>query len=82
LIFKLARENIIVRIKISATFEGKCDLCKKRRKVFSVGDEDTKKVLTICEYCVKKFHDTLTSEMIKKYGKKNYKAFERGIKIE
>jgi hypothetical protein len=71
-----------MRIKISATFEGKCDLCKKNGKVFSVGDEDTKKALTICENCVNKFHDTPTSEMIEKYGKKNYKAFKRGIIIE
>jgi ribosome-binding protein aMBF1 (putative translation factor) len=71
-----------VKIKLSATFEGKCDLCGKKTKVFSLGDEDSKKVVTICEDCCKKLGEMQASEAIEKYGKKDEKSFERGVKFE
>ena len=40
-----------MKIKHSATFEGKCDICKKNAIVFTAGDEDTKKVVTVCKKC-------------------------------
>ena len=72
----------MMRIKLSATFQGKCDLCGKEGKVFKVGDEDTKISLTICEECAKKYKDRKVSEMIKEFGKKDEEAFkDTGIKV-
>lgn len=71
-----------MKIKISATFEGKCDLCGKEGKVFSIGDVDTKKVLTICENCVKKIGEMQASNAIEQYGHKDEKPFEKGIRFE
>jgi len=67
-----------MKIKISATFEGKCMICGKEKIVFSAGDEDTKKVVTICEDCAKKIGDVPTSEVVKKYGKVDEQAFAGG----
>jgi predicted nucleic acid-binding Zn ribbon protein len=71
-----------MKIKLSATFEGKCDLCGKNTKVFTVGDEDTKKVLTICKECSEKLGEMLTSEAIEKYGHKDEKPFDKGVRVE
>jgi transcription elongation factor Elf1 len=71
-----------MKIKISATFEGKCSLCGKEKIVFTAGDDDTKKVVTICKECTSKLEDMKTSEVIKKFGKKDPKVFEEGFKIE
>ena len=65
-----------MKLKISATFFGRCDICKKEKLVFSVGDEDSKKVVTLCKDCVEKLNGMLASEVVKKFGKKNEKAFE------
>lgn len=67
-----------MKIKISATFEGKCMLCGKDTIVFSAGDEDTKKVVTICKGCSEKLGDKPTAEVIEKYGKVNEETFEGG----
>jgi DNA-directed RNA polymerase subunit RPC12/RpoP len=69
-----------VRIKISATFYGKCDICGKEGLVFKVGDEDTKKVVVICEECSKKYADNKISEIIEKFGRKDEESFSPGIK--
>jgi ribosome-binding protein aMBF1 (putative translation factor) len=71
-----------MKIKLSATFEGKCDLCGKKTKVFSLGDEDSKKVVTICEDCCKKLGEMKASEVIEKYGHEDEKPFEKGVKLE
>jgi transcription elongation factor Elf1 len=72
-----------VKIKISATFEGKCDLCNKENvTVFTIGDEESKKVVTICKECSDNFGDKKTEDVIKIFGKFDEKAFEPGIKIE
>ncbi len=71
-----------MKIKISATFKGKCDICKKEAMVFSAGDEDSKKVVTICKECSEKLGDLKTSDVIEKYGKNDEKAFGEGIKVE
>lgn len=71
-----------MKIKLSATFEGKCDICSKETVVFSAGDEDTKKTVTICKECSDKLGSMQTSETIEKYGKVDEKAFEEGVKIE
>jgi transcription elongation factor Elf1 len=71
-----------MKIKLSATFEGKCDICGKETIVFTAGDEDTKKAVTICKECSDKLGDMQTFEVIEKYGKPEEKAFEGGIKIE
>jgi len=72
-----------VKIKISATFEGKCDLCNKENvAVFTIGDEESKKVVTICKECSDNFGDKKTEDMIKMFGKFDEKPFEPGIKIE
>jgi hypothetical protein len=71
-----------MKIKLSATFEGKCDLCKKNEIVFTAGDEDTKKVVTICKKCADELKDMKTSEVIEKYGCVDNKSFEDGVKVE
>lgn len=71
-----------MKIKLSATFEGKCDICGKETTVFSAGDEDTKKIVTICKECSNKLGEMHTSEVIEKYGKVDEKIFEEGVKIE
>jgi len=71
-----------MKIKLSATFEGKCDLCKKTTLVFTAGDEDTKKAVTVCKDCSDKLGDMQTSEVIEKYGHVDEKSFEEGIKFQ
>jgi transcription elongation factor Elf1 len=71
-----------MKIKLSATFDGKCDICGKETVVFTAGDEDTKKAVTVCKECSDKLGSTNTSEVIEEYGKVDEKAFEEGIKIE
>ncbi len=67
-----------MKIKLSATFEGKCMLCGKEAIVFTAGDEDTKKTVTICNTCSKNLGDTPTSDVIEKYGKVDEEPFEGG----
>jgi protein-arginine kinase activator protein McsA len=57
-------------------------LCGEEKVVFTAGDEDTKKVVTICEECAKKIGDIPTSDVIDKYGKVDESAFSgEGISI-
>jgi ribosome-binding protein aMBF1 (putative translation factor) len=70
-----------MKIKISATFIGKCSVCGKTTKVFSAGDEDSGKVVNVCEDCARKFGETKTSEMIEEFGEENREAFGSGVKI-
>jgi len=51
-------------------------------KVFTAGDEDTHRVVTVCENCANRLGTETTSQVIEEYGKKDDKAFEEGIKIE
>ncbi|MDT7858455.1 MAG: hypothetical protein RQ930_00145 [Candidatus Aenigmarchaeota archaeon] len=69
-----------MRIKISATFYDKCDICGKESLVFKVGDEDTKKIVVICEECSKKYANSRISEIIDKFGRKDEESFYPGIK--
>mgnify|MGYP000343478898 CR=1 FL=1 len=69
-----------MKIKISATFYGKCDICGKEYLVFKAGDEETKKVVVICEECAKKYKDSKISDMIDEFGKKDEESFYPGIK--
>lgn len=72
-----------MKIKLSATFESRCVVCGKNKIVFSAGDEDTKKVVTICEDCTKNIGDVPTSEVIEKYGKVDGEAFSKeGMSIK
>ena len=64
-----------MKIKLSATFEGKCMVCGKDKTVFSAGDEDTKKMVTICQDCTKDIGDVPTSEVIEKYGQVDKGSF-------
>lgn len=70
-----------MKIKISATFEGKCSICKKEKIVFTAGDEDTHKVVTVCKDCADNLGAKTTSEVIEGYGKKDDSAFEEGVKV-
>ena len=72
------RKHDIMKIKLSATFEGKCMLCSKDAIVFTAGDEDTKKTVTICKSCSENLGDTPTSDVIEKYGKVDEEPFEGG----
>lgn len=71
-----------MKIKLSATYEGTCMICGKEKVVFSAGDEDTKKVVTICEQCAKDIGDVPTSDVIEKYGKVNDSVFKDGMNIK
>lgn len=71
-----------MKVMLSATFEGKCSLCGKETIVFTVGDEDTKKAVTICRECANKLDDMKTSEVVEKFGKEDKPAFEDGVRIE
>lgn len=71
-----------MKIKISATFEGKCSICGKKSVVFTAGDEDTHRTVTVCKSCADNFGSKSTTEVIEEYGKKDDKAFEEGIKVE
>lgn len=71
-----------MKIKLSATFEGKCDLCGKNGIVFTAGDEETKKVVTVCKECSEKLGAMQTSEVIEKYGHKDNEPFEDGVKFQ
>lgn len=65
-----------MKIKLSATYEGTCMICGEEKVVFSAGDEDSKKVVTLCEDCAKGIGDVPTSEVIDKYGKEDKDAFK------
>ena len=71
-----------MKIKLSATFEGKCTICKKKAIVFTAGDEDTRNVVTVCKECSERLGTESISQVIEEYGKKDDSAFEEGIKIE
>jgi len=68
-----------MKIKLSATFEGKCDLCGRETTVFTAGDEDTKKVVTLCKEDSDKLGNMKTSDVIEKYGHVDEKSFDEGI---
>jgi len=72
----------LMKIKLSATFEGTCDICKKEAIVFTAGDEDMKRIVTICKDCVNNLKEMKTSEVIEKYGHIDKESFEKGVKIE
>ncbi|MFH1623203.1 MAG: hypothetical protein ABIA12_01650 [Candidatus Aenigmatarchaeota archaeon] len=57
-----------MKIKISATFEGKCDVCGEEKTVFTAGDEDTKKIVTVCRDCASANAGLQTSDMIERHG--------------
>lgn len=72
-----------MKIKLSAVFEGKCDICgKQKEKCFSAGDEDTGKVVTICDQCSAERPGLMLSDAIEKYGHEEKAAFEGGVKVE
>jgi len=71
-----------MKIKLSATFEGKCSICGKESVVFTAGDEDTKKTVTVCKECTDRLGEMQTSEVIEKYGKIDEESFENGIRVE
>lgn len=70
-----------MRVKISATFIGKCSICGRETKVFTAGDEDTKMTVNVCEECAKKLGKMKTSEVIEEFGEKNEEVFKDGIKV-
>ena len=71
-----------MKIKISATFEGKCSICKKNGIVFTAGDEDTHKTVTVCKKCADNLGTESVENVIEKYGKKDDESFKEGVKIE
>ena len=71
-----------MKIKISATFEGKCSICNKKSVVYTTGDEDTHKAVTICKSCADNFGDKPLAEMVEEYGKKDDNVFKEGLRVE
>lgn len=71
-----------MNIKISATYEGKCDVCKKKKIVFTAGDEDTHMTATICKNCSAEMGSEPVSALIEKFGKKDDSSFKPGVRYE
>ncbi len=71
-----------MKIKLSATFEGKCMLCGEEKTVFTAGDEDTKKTVTICQQCSNNLGEMPTAEVIEKYGVVDESVFGKGVRVE
>jgi len=71
-----------MKTKLSATFEGKCSICGKKAIVFTAGDEDTHKAVTVCKSCADNFGNKPTAELIEEYGKKDDSVFEEGLRVE
>ncbi|MBI2545426.1 MAG: hypothetical protein HYW22_02425 [Candidatus Aenigmarchaeota archaeon] len=70
-----------MKIKISATYEGKCSICKKKSIVFTAGDEDTHRTVSICKDCAAELGDADTASVIEKHGKVDKEPFKEGVKI-
>lgn len=71
-----------MKIKLSATFEGKCSICGNTTMVFRAGDEDDKKVVTVCKECADKLSNKTTEEIIEEYGTSDEQAFTEGVRFE
>jgi transcription elongation factor Elf1 len=71
-----------MKIKLSATFEGKCNICGNEKIVFTAGDEDTKKAVTVCKDCADHLGDMKLSEAIEKYGKIDEESFKDGLSVQ
>lgn len=71
-----------MKIKLSATFEGNCSICKKDTIVFTAGDEDTHKTVTVCKGCADKLGTESVEQVVEEYGKKDDESFKEGIKVE
>jgi len=71
-----------MKIKISATFEGKCSICKKKTIVFTAGDEETHRTVTVCKECADKLGTESVEQVIEEYGKEDDEPFKEGIKVE
>lgn len=71
-----------MKIKLSATFQGKCSICGQETTVFNAGDEETGKVVSVCKECADKLKDMQLSEVIEQYGKDDKESFENGVKVE
>lgn len=71
-----------MKIKLSATFEGKCSICGKNTVVFTAGDEDTHKAVTVCKECADKLGTESVEKVVEEYGKKDDEAFKEGLKVE
>ncbi len=70
-----------MKIKISATYEGKCSICKKKSIVFTAGDEETHRTVSICKDCANELGEQATADIIEKHGKVDKESFKEGIKI-
>jgi transcription elongation factor Elf1 len=74
--------NKNMKIKISATFEGKCSICGKNTIVFTAGDEDTYKTVTVCKECADKLCKESVEQVIEEYGKEDKESFKEGVRLE
>ena len=71
-----------MKIKLSATFEGNCDVCGQKAVVFTAGDEETKRVVTVCKECADRLGSESTAQVIEEYGHEDQSVFAEGVKIE
>lgn len=71
-----------MKIKFSATFEGRCSICGKEAVVFTAGDEDTHRAVTVCKECADKLGTESVGQVIEEHGKKDEEPFKEGIKVE
>ncbi|TAL48311.1 hypothetical protein EPN87_00855 [archaeon] len=71
-----------MKIKLSATFEGKCSICNSDTMVFRAGDEETKKVVTVCKDCSEKLKGKSLEQVVEEYGKLDSEPFKPGVRFE
>ncbi len=62
-----------MKLRPSLPFEGKCDICGEEKMVYTIGDEDTKKIVTLCKDCASKYSD---EEIFEKFGHEDKEIFK------
>jgi len=59
-----------VKLGITMGFEtGICSICKKEKNVRIIYDEDSNKIVKICEECAEKFGERTSEEIMNEFGK-------------
>lgn len=71
-----------MKVKFSPKFQHTCDICKKKSIVFTMGDEDSKRTVTICQKCVQTIGISDPAELIEKHGKVDEESFKSGVRYE
>lgn len=71
-----------MKVKFSPKFKHVCDICGKEGTVFTLGDEESKRAVTICESCINDGKITDPAELIERHGKVKEEPFKPGVRYE